>query len=81
MGIIRVLFFGKVADILGARVLEVSSPIALMALRGRLLGELFSSGALNDAQVLMSVNQVLVTQDQTLSDEDEVAFFSAFSGG
>lgn len=81
---VTVLFFGKVADVMGERqrVHDVSNTQArLFALRESLLGQAFTANRLDVARVQMSVNQVRVTDDRPLSDGDEVAFFPVFSGG
>lgn len=81
---IAVLFFGKVADRVGERqrTLELSEGgQTLFAVRADLLGPLFDSGALEPAAVQTSLNQVRISDDRALSDGDEVAFFSTFSGG
>ena len=74
---IDILFFGRVADNLGKRRMEMTLPaegLSLYDLRQRL----FSEG---DERFRMSVNQVVVMDDRPLNDGDEVAFFSVFSGG
>ena len=75
---IDILFFGRVADMQERRRLELAFPdggLSLFELRVRLFdGEI-------DDRMRMSVNQVMVTTDQSLRDGDEVAFFSVFSGG
>ena len=75
---IDLLFFGRVADALGQRRVQIELPaegLSLHALRTRL----FESH--DDSKVLMSVNQVIQSGDEPLRDGDEVAFFSVFSGG
>ncbi len=75
---IDILFFGRVADMQGKRRIALAFPeggLSLFALRLRLFnGE-------TDDRMRMSVNQVMVTADESLRDGDEVAFFSIFSGG
>ncbi|ESQ79816.1 MoaD/ThiS family protein [Asticcacaulis sp. YBE204] len=81
---VDILFFGKIADKTGSRRMQIDlmeTGGRLFALRDAVLGALFEEGGLDAALVQMSVNQVRVTGDTTLSDGDEVAFFSAFSGG
>lgn len=75
---VEVLFFGRMADVAGRRRMTVDRPaegLSLIALRDSLFDEA------TRATVRMSVNQFQATADQTLSDGDEVAFFSLFSGG
>lgn len=75
---IDVLFFGRVADSMGQRCTQFDLPaegLSLLTLRMRLFE------GHDDSKVLMSVNQVIQSDDQPLQDGDEVAFFSVFSGG
>jgi len=79
-----VLFFGKLADRAGLRQIGYDIPdtgLRLYALRDDVLSEAFALGGLSPSEVRMSVNQVLCVDDRPLSDGDEVAFFSPFSGG
>ncbi len=81
---VTVLFFGKVADVMGERqrVFDLSDTSArLFDLRHSVLEPAFASGALEAQRVLMSVNQALTHEDRALQDDDEVAFFPVFSGG
>lgn len=81
---VEILFFGKVADKAGRRQMQMDlseTGETLYALRAKVLGAVFTEGGLEPAVVQMSVNQIRVTDDRPLSDGDEVAFFSAFSGG
>ena len=74
---VQVLFFGRMADIAGRRHVEIASTqgLHLLALRDSLFDEV------TRPSVRMSVNQIQVTADQALDANDEVAFFSLFSGG
>ena len=75
---IDVLFFGRVADVLGKRRMQIDASkdeLNLLGLRARLFA------GHDDSQIRMSVNQVIQSDDQPLRDGDEVAFFSVFSGG
>ncbi|MFT4076408.1 MAG: MoaD/ThiS family protein [Asticcacaulis sp.] len=74
---IAILFFGRVADLLGKRRMDMALPAGGLTLE-TLRNQLFAEG---DPRLRMSVNQVVVTSDQSLADGDEVAFFSVFSGG
>jgi molybdopterin synthase sulfur carrier subunit len=81
---VTVLFFGKVADVMGERrrVLDLADTSGrLFDLRQSVLEPAFASGGLEAQRVLMSVNQVLTNDDRALQDGDEVAFFPVFSGG
>lgn len=73
MAKVEVLFFGRMADVAGTR-RTLNDAGSLFALRDSLFGA-------DTAAVRMSVNQVQVFADQALTDGDEVAFFSVFSGG
>ncbi|MFT3995939.1 MAG: MoaD/ThiS family protein [Asticcacaulis sp.] len=82
------LFFGKVADKAGVRQRLYAFPdtgpdtgLSLFDLRDTVLAEAFAEGRLSRDEVRMSVNQVLSLEDCPLTEGDEVAFFSAFSGG
>jgi len=81
---IDVLFFGRVADIMHKR--QVRLPLntsigTLYALRRHLFGEVMESGRMEVATLRMSVNQTITRSDQPLREDDEIAFFSVFSGG
>lgn len=79
---INVLFFGKMADILGHRTLRMDADDAyLFTVRDRVFGDALDTGRLRLADIRMSVNRQVVTGDMPLTDGDEVAFFSVFSGG
>ncbi len=79
---INVLFFGKMADILGRRALQVEAGDAyLFTVRDRVFEEALDTGRLRVADIRVSVNRQVVTDDMPLHDGDEVAFFSVFSGG
>lgn len=79
---INVLFFGKVADVLGTRARSIDAVGAyLFTVRDQLFAEVLRDGRLSAADIRMSVNRQVVTADVALSDGDEVAFFSVFSGG
>lgn len=74
---IDILFFGRVADILGKRRMTIKLPpegLTLFDLRQMVISQ-------PDVRLRMSVNQRVVTADQALASGDEVAFFSVFSGG
>lgn len=77
-----VLFFGKMADIVGSRSqrLDVGGEY-LFTVRDRLFADALAAGRLTTADIRMSVNRQVVTGDVALNANDEVAFFSVFSGG
>ena len=79
---IRVLFFGRVADVLG-RELSVALPDG-----GCTVGELRRRlGAENGGEILLkpgvraSVDKEVAGDDAPVHEGSEVAFFSLFSGG
>ena len=79
---IRVLFFGKVADILG-REIHVSLPGAgctIADLRRRIADQT-GSDILLQPGVRASVDKQVTTDEGRVSAKSEVAFFSLFSGG
>jgi len=81
---IAVLFFGRMADLVGQRRVELPSAPqgdSLFALRDRLLGTAIAAGQVEDRAVRMSLNRVVSRDDRAVADGDEVAFFSVFSGG
>ena len=81
---IKVLFFGRIADLMTQRELTLDIPasgLMLMAMRDQIFASLIADGQVNIQALRMSVNQVVVSDDQPLNSGDEVAFFSLFSGG
>lgn len=81
---IDVLFFGRMADVSETRALTVAWPaegLHLVALRDRVFADAVAAGRVRANDIRMSVNRVVINDDQALRDGDEVAFFSIFSGG
>ncbi len=81
---IQILFFGRIADLVMQRSQSLKLPeagLSLMALREQIFATVIEGGQLSPLALKMSVNQTLVSGDQTLQAGDEVAFFSPFSGG
>lgn len=81
---IEVLFFGRMADVIRERNLKLDlteSRKTLFALRDDLFREASEAGRVSLSAIQMSVNQSATRVDQALSEGDEVAFFSVFSGG
>lgn len=76
----RILFFGATADAAGEREIDISVPNGLTA-----------SSALNDVleriprlashKLHISINQHYATGDEIIRDGDELAIFTAVSGG
>lgn len=78
----RVLLFGRLADIAGWREREIDGPPSLDALRRSLGGEDAALGeALSAPGVQAAVDQALVRGDTALSAAAEVAFLPPMSGG
>ncbi|GGZ26593.1 MoaD/ThiS family protein [Asticcacaulis endophyticus] len=80
---IRVLFFGKISDLIGQREITVphEAGLTLHRLRDTVFSDLMAAQALKPSDIHMSVNQTKAREDIALNDIDEVAFFSVFSGG
>ena len=81
---IKVLFFGRIADLMTLRKLSLDIPasgLTLLSVRDQIFAALITGGQLDIQALRMSVNQVVVFEDQPLNSGDEVAFFSLFSGG
>ena len=77
---VRVLFFGATADTAGEREIEISvmngytTDAALKEVLQRIPG-------LASHKLHISVNQQYATGDEVISDGDELAIFTAVSGG
>ena len=77
----KIIFLGRLADAVGERERDIDLPLGIAdveALRGWLSGDY---PALLDPGVRLVVNDVLARRDQTVSTDDEVAFFPPVSGG
>ena len=79
---IRVLFFGKVAEAMG-RELEVDTPAGgcTVADLRRRIADQTGSDILLQPGVRASVDKQVTTDEGRVSAKSEVAFFSLFSGG
>jgi molybdopterin synthase sulfur carrier subunit len=79
---IRVLFFGRVADAIG-RSLDVEPPpeVRTVGELRRWLGAQDGRGILLKPGVRASVDREVAPDETPLRDGAEVAFFSLFSGG
>lgn len=77
---LNVLFFGATADAVGKRTLEfeTENDLPARAIFERVLAE---HPALRNHRLLFSVNQQYLNPDQTVHDGDELAIFTAVSGG
>ena len=81
----RLLFFGKLVDVAGARTrnwplgdaeITVNDLVTLIAGDDATLG-----GALSDQSVRFIVNEMMAAGETSISDEDEIAFLPPVSGG
>jgi len=77
---INVIFLGQVADKLALRQAQYEAK-TLFELKYIVLKDLFDRAGLSIDTLKMSVNHELSVNDQKLQSGDEVAFFTAFSGG
>jgi molybdopterin converting factor small subunit len=77
---VNVLFFGVTADVVGKRQIELSFERPVKS------GDVFRQitdrfPTLNDHRLLFAFNQEYSTGNEIVSDGDELAVFSAVSGG
>jgi molybdopterin converting factor small subunit len=77
---IRVLFFGATADEAGTRVLELTLDENAIA-RDAFEQVLNQFPSLSTHRLLFALNQEYVSKDACLNDGDEIAIFTAVSGG
>lgn len=77
---LRVLFFGATADIVGDREIRLAVPAErpVSAILHLLLME---HPILSRSKLLFALNQKYVTGDEIICDGDELAIFTAVSGG
>ena len=77
---VNVLFFGVTADIVGSREIELSlqSPVRSDEVFRQVTSHY---PKLNEHKLLFALNQEYSTGNETVSDGDELAIFSAVSGG
>jgi len=79
-GKLKVLFFGATADIVGAR--EVSVDISLLEQASSVFQRVIAEHpALSKHRLLFAVNQQYTKSDEIVKDGDELAIFTAVSGG
>ncbi len=77
---IRVLFFGLTADIVGLREMGFDLPNASNS-ETIIKRVIATFPRLASHQLLFSVNQQYATGEETLLEGDEIAIFTAVSGG
>jgi len=76
----RVLFFGATADIAGHREIEISVSDDLTA-EAALKEIVRKLPGLGSHKLLIAINQQYAAQDEIVRDGDELAIFTAVSGG
>ena len=77
--IVKVLFFGATAEVTGTRVLEIETGnITAKALTDVVISD---HPELTRLKLLFSVNEEYVPGERPLNDGDELAIFTAVSGG
>jgi molybdopterin converting factor subunit 1 len=76
----KVLFFGQTAEIVGTRELEISLDKATKA--SEAFAEILEKyPRLKENKLLFAVNQEYSNGDETVKNGDELAIFTAVSGG
>ena len=76
----KVLFFGQTAEIVGNREFEIAMPQSKKA--NEVFNEILEKfPALKSNKLLFAINQEYSKGDEILSDGDELAVFTAVSGG
>ncbi|MEE9346967.1 MAG: MoaD/ThiS family protein [Robiginitomaculum sp.] len=78
-----ILFFGKLSDVSGALTVDLPQDVRSGAALKKWLGgrDAALQAALEQAGVSMAVNQQMALGDVAISNDDEIAFMSALSGG
>lgn len=77
---ISILFFGATAEITGKRKISIEPSPELVA--SDVFGKLFDDfPSLKNHRLHYSINQQYATGDEVLRDGDELAIFTAVSGG
>lgn len=77
---VQVLFFGATADVAGEREIEISLAENFTARQS--LAEIVAKfPQLGNHKLLFAVNQEYANGDEIISDGDELAIFTAVSGG
>ncbi len=76
----KVLFFGQTAEIVGARELEISLHSATKA--SKVFAQIIATyPQLKENKLLFAINQEYANGDEIINDGDELAIFTAVSGG
>jgi molybdopterin synthase sulfur carrier subunit len=83
--VLTVRFFARLRETLGCEALQLPLEDATQTVGDvrRLLSERGDTwaSALGEDNLITAVNQVVVTDDPTLADGDEIAFFPPVTGG
>jgi molybdopterin converting factor subunit 1 len=78
--LINLLFFGATADTVGSRELELSIDEATTA--GAIIAQIAQTHpALTNHKLLIAINEEYADADAILNEGDEIAIFTAVSGG
>ncbi len=78
--LIKVLFFGATADIVRERQIEIEVKAGTSP--GSLIGQLSKDHpVLANHKLLIAINEEYADPDTVLNDGDEIALFTAVSGG
>ena len=77
---IKVLFFGATADVVGDREIQVKMPTG-SNINDANLSMVEKYPGLKRQKLLFALNQEYCSSDQVLHDGDELAIFTAVSGG
>jgi molybdopterin synthase sulfur carrier subunit len=77
---VKVLFFGATADAVGKREVEITFAGPVNA-REAFAGVLEKFPALNHHKLLFARNQEYINDNEMVEDGDELAVFTAVSGG
>jgi len=77
---IQVLFFGATADITGQRRLDIEVPTEIMA-HAVLENLVTAYPRLSQHKLHISINQQYPNGEEVICDGDEIAIFTAVSGG
>ena len=83
---IKIFFFGRLRETLNTSSIEISD-LAELATVDKLRIHLSKSygsiweESLNQSNIVISVNQVVVSADTAIQDGDELAFFPPMTGG
>tara|TARA_B100000579_G_scaffold289208_1_gene239957 strand:+ start:1574 stop:1828 length:255 start_codon:yes stop_codon:yes gene_type:complete len=83
---IKIFFFGRLRETLNASSIEISDLSELATVDkvrihlSKSYGSIWEE-ALNQSNIVISVNQVVVSADTAIQDGDELAFFPPMTGG